>query len=109
MGWAARQVALNNGAPVGADVHHIGECRVFVGHEAGRWHLSIAHPRRLPTWDELKEARNSLLPDNLLMAMLLPPKADYINMHPFCFHLWEIQGEEAESHAPSLRSRIVVP
>jgi hypothetical protein len=44
----------------------------------------------------------------MVVGMLLPPKADYVNKHPYCFHLWEIQGEEAYSHAPSLR-RIVIP
>ena len=24
------------------------------------------------------------------MGMLLPPKAEYVNLHPNCFHLWEV-------------------
>jgi hypothetical protein len=81
---------------------------VFVAREGDRWHMSIAHPKRLPTWPEVHEARYRFLPEQMVVGMLLPPKADYVNKHQYCFHLWEIQGEEAYSHAPSLR-RIVVP
>jgi hypothetical protein len=76
-----------------------GECRVLVSRlpmsgVAGfgflRWHLSISCARRYPTWEEIKDARYSLLPDQCTMAMLLPPRAEYVNLHPNCFHLHEI-------------------
>ena len=60
-----------------------------------RWHLSISCRDRYPTWDEIKEARYRLIPNNVTMAMLLPPKEQYVNIHPNCFHLHEIEGEEA--------------
>jgi hypothetical protein len=66
-------------------------CRIFVGVENGRWHLSISHPERYPTWDEIKTARYQLVPNDVTMAMLLPPKERYVNIHPNCFHLWEIR------------------
>jgi hypothetical protein len=74
----------------GDDARHyrIGECRVFCTIDAGRHHISISHTKRLPTWDEVKAARG-LVPDEITMAMLLPPEAEYINLHTFCFHLWE--------------------
>jgi len=54
------------------------------------WHLSISHPDRYPTWDEIKAARYELLPDEVTMGMLLPPKGEYVNVHPNCFHLHEV-------------------
>lgn len=66
-----------------------GECSVIVGLEAG-WHLSIAHPKRNPTYDEIKEARYKFLPDDVHMAMIFPPRREFINVHSHCFHLWEI-------------------
>src|SRR5262245_66359753 len=54
------------------------------------WHLSIAHRRRYPTWDEIADARYELVPDDVTMAMLLPPPGEYVNLHEHCFHLWEI-------------------
>jgi len=67
------------------------EARVFVGIEDGLWHLSISCPDRYPTWDEIKFARYKLIPDDITMAMLLPPKGDYVNIHPNCFHLWQVK------------------
>lgn len=66
-------------------------CSVIVSsREYGRWHLSIAHPRRYPTWDEIKDARYRLVPDDVHMVMALPPKKFYLNLHPNAFHLWEL-------------------
>lgn len=79
-----------------------GTLRVLYGlspAEAGdspRWHLSIAHTglggpdsSRYPTWDEVHEARYKFLPGNITVAMLLPPKSQYVNVHQNCFHLWQ--------------------
>jgi hypothetical protein len=60
----------------------------------GRWHLSISHPRRYPTWDEIRDARYALIPDGVTMAMLLPPRAQYVNVHPNCFHLHQINDAD---------------
>lgn len=80
-----------------------GHLSVLVGREPtgdGQvlWHLSISHrtneqppqPGRCPTWDEIRAAREQFTPDEVTMAMLLPPKAEYVNVHPTTFHLWEI-------------------
>jgi len=65
--------------------------RVMVAWEAGHgWHLSISHSSRYPTWDEIRDARYDLVPDNCTMAILLPPRGEYINVHPNCFHLHEL-------------------
>lgn len=71
-----------------------GECIVLIAKEAGKWHLSISCEDRYPTWDEIKQARYDLLPDNVTMAMLLPPRSKYVNIHPNCFHLYEIKKRE---------------
>lgn len=62
------------------------------------WHLSISHrtneaapqPGRYPSWDEIHEARYTFVPDELTMAILLPPKAEYVNVHSTTFHLWQV-------------------
>jgi len=79
-----------------------GELSVFVGVEPNkergivrnRWHLSIAHPKRYHTWDEIKSARYEVVPHDVTMAMILPPPDEYVNLHKNCFHLHEIDGEE---------------
>lgn len=67
----------------------LGECSILVTKEEGRWHLSIAHPRRYPTWDEIAEARYRIIPDSVYVVMVLPPRREYINVHNYCFQLHE--------------------
>lgn len=69
----------------------LGECSVIVTREHGRWHISIAHPRRDPTWDEVAAARYRLMPDEILAAMLLPPRERYVNLHPHAFQVMQVE------------------
>lgn len=77
-----------------------GFCQVFVGKEpSGKngemlWHLSISCLHRYPTWDEIRTARYDFIPDKVYMAMILPPKKDYVNVHQNCFHLHELAEQE---------------
>lgn len=81
-----------------------GHLSVFVGEEPGiGWHMSISHrlnskgspPGRYPTWDEIRDARYEFVPDQATMAMLLPPKGEYVNAHDTTFHLHQIEGEKS--------------
>lgn len=86
-----------------ASLYLKGECRVLVAQEQAmergielmRWHLSISCIARYPTWDEIHDARYSLLADDLHMAMILPPKSEHVNVHSNCFHLHEIPQDIA--------------
>lgn len=60
------------------------------------WHLSLAHQHRYPTWDEVADVRYELVPDDVTMAMLLPPPESYVNAHEHCFHLWQIDDRRAD-------------
>ena len=79
-----------------------GDCKVFVGQEPTGprgerlWHMSISLPHRYPTWEEIKAARYEFIPDEVTMAMLLPPKGQYVNIHNNCFHLHEIESEPSK-------------
>jgi hypothetical protein len=55
------------------------------------WHFSISHADRNPTWEEQRDARYQLVPDGVYMVQILPPKAEYVNVHKFCFH-WHEAG-----------------
>lgn len=57
------------------------------------WHMSISHPRRYPTWDEIKYARYKFLPRDKDFMMMLPRDGDYVNVHENCFHLCETPVE----------------
>jgi hypothetical protein len=76
----------------------LGDCTVLLAREplgpagALRWHLSISHPSRYPTWDEIKTARYELTPPEITMAMVLPPPDEYVNVaaQDNVFHLHEV-------------------
>ena len=78
-------------------VYRVGECSAIVTREMGRWHLSVAHPTRLPTWDEVAVARYRLLPEGITAAMLMPPRAEYVNVHEHCFQVVEVRDPEWET------------
>jgi hypothetical protein len=79
-----------------------GPCQVLVSQEPrpkmgavrNYWHLSISCRDRYPTWEEIKDARYSLLPMGLTFAQILPPMNEFVNIHPNCFHLWELDADE---------------
>jgi hypothetical protein len=75
---------------------HDGRLQAFLTLDPAGWHLSVSHAPnsakaagRYPTWDELADARYALAPADIDMVMHLPPPADYVAVHPTCFHLHE--------------------
>ena len=56
------------------------------GHE---WaHLSISRPMRIPSYRDLTEAKDLFLGPDAKAIMVLPPRREHVNIHPFCLHLY---------------------
>lgn len=77
-------------------------------HDDGRlWaHLSVSAnaPRRLPSWTELRWAKEHFLGDRRAI-MVLPPRSEYINITPNVFNLYAcLTGEPL----PDFRMKDVV-
>lgn len=54
-----------------------------------RWlHMSLAHPERLPSWNELRDTKRWVLGARVKAVMVLPEETEYVNIHPFCLHLF---------------------
>jgi len=68
------------------------ELSVIITLDDNMVHLSIAHPERLPTYEELKGARYAFLDPDKTFGQLFVPKKFWVNKHPYCLHLWEIKG-----------------
>lgn len=77
-----------------ARVFQNGNLRVLVSTDAGYLHLSISHKERYPTWDEIKSAREEFLPMDKTFAIYFPPSDEYVNIHPNCFHLYEVKEKD---------------
>jgi hypothetical protein len=50
-------------------------------------HCSISHRRRDPFWDEIRTMREVFFPEDMDAMMVLPRKADYVNLHEHTFHV----------------------
>jgi|SRR5271166_6113702 len=82
--------------PMGGAWFIWGEVRVCVAKEHRLWHISISCEYRYPTWDEIFTAWYDLVPgaEDIEGAIILPRKAEYVNIHPNCFHVHQLTGEE---------------
>lgn len=84
----------------------LADCLVMIAREplatdGYRWHLSISHPSRYPSWDEIKAVVFGLPQlSGVTMAQVLSPDdgSVWVNVHDNCFHLYEI-------HDPTLVPR----
>lgn len=50
-------------------------------------HFSIAHKKRIPTWDELRDAKFMFMGD-LKAIQILPARAEYVNIYGHVLHLF---------------------
>jgi hypothetical protein len=56
-------------------------------------HLSISRRDRHPTWDEIVNAKIRFFGEDTDCMMVIPKKADYVNIEEHCFHVWETPKE----------------
>lgn len=62
---------------------------IIVAMEDGKLHLSVSCKHTLG-YMELKEIRYTFLPDDKRIAQIFPSRDEFINLHEYCFHLYEI-------------------
>lgn len=51
-------------------------------------HVSVSLPNRCPTWEEMCFIKDLFWSDDEAVMQLHPRRADYVNNHPYCLHLW---------------------
>lgn len=95
---AMKRAMLAGQIQMGTRAYEMGACHILVSPPQATygWHLSISTTTRYPTWDEVAQARYSLLDNALTMALILPPREEYINIHEFVFQLHEITRESKQ-------------
>lgn len=77
-----------------AQHYQVGGCSVIHSVEDGMNHISLSNPHRLPTYEEMKTARYKICPDVKYMAQIFPPESEFVNVHPNCLHLYELNERE---------------
>jgi len=66
--------------------------RVIASDGDGWEHVSVSLPNRCPTWDEMCKVKALFWDDDDCVVQFHPPKSDYVNLHPYCLHLWRPVG-----------------
>ena len=60
--------------------------------EASWDHVSVSLPNRCPNWPEMCAVKDLFWSDDEAVAQFHPPRAAYVNLHPYCLHMWKPQG-----------------
>lgn len=57
-------------------------------HVGGWEHVSVSTGVRCPTWNEMSLVKDLFWDYGDCVLQFHPPRAAYINNHPYCLHLW---------------------
>ena len=57
-------------------------------------HVSVSTVIRCPTWEEMCLVKSLFWDESDTVIQLHPPKSEYVNMHPYCLHMWRPVGVE---------------
>lgn len=68
----------------------------MLGADGGWEHVSVSYKNRVPTWDEMCKVKDMFWKDNECVVQYHPPKSEYVNVHPYCLHLWKKSDGEFE-------------
>lgn len=55
-------------------------------------HVSVSLENRCPTWDEMNYVKEMFWRDDECAIQYHPPESNYINIMPYCLHLWKPIG-----------------
>ena len=57
-------------------------------------HVSVSRPDRIPTWDEMCWIKSLFFDDDDTVVQFHPPRAEWVNNHSRCLHMWRPIGIE---------------
>ena len=71
-----------------------GQMIFFICSWGGNWdHVSVSLTNRCPTWDEMCKIKDIFFRPNECCVEYHPAEKDYVNLHPYCLHIWRPQKE----------------
>ena len=57
--------------------------------DSKRWlHVSFSRPNRMPDYDDITMVKRAFIGDDVKAIMIFPERKYYVNLHPYCLHLW---------------------
>lgn len=79
----------NNGAFIIPSPRDREKMMVIISDGLGWEHVSVSRKDRTPTWEEMCFIKNLVFEEDETVIQYHPAKKDYINVHPYCLHLWK--------------------
>ena len=67
---------------------------VIASDQMGWEHVSVSLPSRCPTWEEMCYVKDLFWEKHETVVQYHPAESEYVNMHPYCLHLWKPIGVE---------------
>jgi hypothetical protein len=56
-------------------------------------HVSMSYANKNPSWEDIRCVRDAFFSETIDTMMVLPKSADYVNLHPYTFHIWQTPTE----------------
>lgn len=79
----------------GLDVKKPNRPAVVIWSWGGGWdHVSVSFRDRCPTWDEMCRVKDAFFNRDECCIEYHPAQADYVNLYPYCLHIWKPQALE---------------
>jgi len=57
-------------------------------------HVSVSTRHRCPNWVEMCWIKDAFFEETECVVQYHPPKADWVNNHPYCLHMWRSTAVE---------------
>lgn len=71
--------------------------KVMVAPMDSEWqHVSVSLERRCPNWPEMCQVKDLVWGEDVIVIQFHPKKSEYVNMHPYCLHLWRRPSQDIE-------------
>lgn len=75
--------------------HSLANAPTVVWSNGGGWdHVSVSFPGRCPTWNEMCKIKDIFFMEDECCVEYHPAGKDYVNIHPYCLHIWRPQAAE---------------
>ena len=68
-------------------------------------HVSVSRKSRLPSWEDLKRAKNTFMGLDVDAYHVIPKADDHVNLHNYCMHLWAEWTHPNDDHRRHLCPR----
>ena len=65
---------------------------VVISNGDGWEHVSVSMKGRCPRWQEMCYIKSLFWDDEEVVIQYHPKKSEYVNLHPYCLHLWKPIG-----------------